>query len=86
MPVNVTAAEGQALFDLAKLTVEVAADFGLDFGRIGAGLDSASPSQALGSSAPDTHDTRTGTGLREDQVRRHRGARRAAACLTLLAR
>ena len=46
MPVNITAAQGQALFDLAKLAVDVAADFGLDSGRIGAGLDSAGPAQA----------------------------------------
>ena len=46
MPFNITAAQGQALFDLAKLAVEVVADFGLDSGRIGAGLDSAGPSQA----------------------------------------
>ena len=39
MPVNITAAQGQALFDLAKLAVEVAADFGRGAAD-GAGLDS----------------------------------------------
>lgn len=46
VPVDITAAQGQALFDPAKLAVEVAADFGLDSGRIGTGPDSICPSQA----------------------------------------
>jgi hypothetical protein len=45
VPVDITAAQGQAFFNPTKLAVEVAADFGLDSGRLGTGVDSASPSQ-----------------------------------------